>query len=123
MTNIDEVKKLAKIRFRQLWANINKENQHLTTEKIEDLIEEALTQQEERLRAEYENCPQCEGLGKKMVAEAQELQRKELEEIKEVTEENMKDLLDGGVYSKFPERDKFLIAHNRILSIVNNKLK
>lgn len=29
----------AKERFRKLWSNINKDNQHLTTEKIEDLIE------------------------------------------------------------------------------------
>lgn len=31
-----------KVRFRKLWASVNKENQHLTTERIENLIESLL---------------------------------------------------------------------------------
>jgi len=39
-----------------------------------------------------------------------------IEEILEIVEETRKDLLDGGVYEKFPPRDKVLIATNRIES-------
>lgn len=35
-----------KIRFRQLWSSITKENQHLTTERIEALIESLLAEQQ-----------------------------------------------------------------------------
>lgn len=36
-----------KVRFRKLWASINKENKHLTTERIEDLIESLLEEERE----------------------------------------------------------------------------
>jgi hypothetical protein len=35
---MEEMKNKAKIAFRTLWGNINKDNQHLATEKIECLI-------------------------------------------------------------------------------------
>lgn len=34
----EELKKRAVTEFRHLWVNINNDNKHLTTEKIEDLI-------------------------------------------------------------------------------------
>jgi hypothetical protein len=42
----EELKKEAITEFRKLWASINKENQHLTTEKIEDLIVFLLAKQQ-----------------------------------------------------------------------------
>lgn len=36
---MQDIKQQAKIMFRKLWGGINKENQHLTTEKIEDLLD------------------------------------------------------------------------------------
>ena len=43
----EEIKKEAITEFRKLWVSINKENQHLTTEKIEDLIVSLLAKQQE----------------------------------------------------------------------------
>ncbi len=43
----EELKKEAITEFRKLWLSINKENQHLTTEKIEDLIVFLLAKQQE----------------------------------------------------------------------------
>lgn len=34
-----EIKQQARKDFRKLWSSINKDNRHLTTEKIEDLID------------------------------------------------------------------------------------
>ncbi len=46
-------------------------------ERFRDSIRTLLTTQREEIRAEFENCPQCEGLGKVMVKEAlEELVRK-----------------------------------------------
>jgi predicted DsbA family dithiol-disulfide isomerase len=43
----EQLKKEAITEFRKLWVSINKENQHLTTEKIEDLIVSLLAKQQE----------------------------------------------------------------------------
>lgn len=39
---LKEIKEKARIGFRKIWSNINKENQHLTTEIIEDFIDSTI---------------------------------------------------------------------------------
>ncbi len=41
------IEEKAKIQFRKLWSSITKDNQHLTTEKIEDLIVSIISQTEQ----------------------------------------------------------------------------
>jgi len=55
----DGIKNNWQTRFRKLWSSINKENQHLTTERIEDLIEELLAEQKKA----YGGCDKCYGKG------------------------------------------------------------
>lgn len=40
---MQDIKQTAKIMFRKLWGGINNENQHLTTEKIEDLLDTVIS--------------------------------------------------------------------------------
>ena len=48
--NKDTLEERAIIQFRKLWSGINKDNQHLTTEKIEDLLVDKIQQAKEEKR-------------------------------------------------------------------------
>lgn len=43
MSFIKELQEEAKINFRKMWGNINKDTQHFTTEKIEDMNNTLIT--------------------------------------------------------------------------------